>query len=544
MGIIHYKVSLVLALLLACYSQMLAQNASKPYTYDGKWVEDITVEKGRTIYNLTKTYKITEEELMLLNPELKNGLRAGMKVRIPSQQKVEKADTIVSKTMDLKGAIKHTVKSKETIYGIARMYGVEVEDLYALNPQINEGLSAGMVLTVYPKPSSRPPSNEQLQVKDTLPADYQLEKPAIRKCSILSEHEKRRTLKVGLFLPFYLNPENEYSSRSRIGLDFLAGARLAADSLKKQGYSLNIHVFDTQNDSDFIHGVFSTPEFAGSDLIIGPLYSQSFLSVADKAKELGIPAISPFSQSAALIDGYPNVIKVTPTDELQMKELATNLIRQFPGAKFTLLTTDLPKDKNLSDSFLASWNEPNKQPKPELTQISFNEFRTNLSSLDVVKQNIVILLSTEEVKLIELTNKLEKLSNKYRIRLVGLQSWNLFDNVDMNLLNKLKFTYVSYLWQNFNSGPSMAFQKRFLDEFKGEPSYYAYQGFDVMHFFCKFIADYGKDSLHCLPTDQGNCGLSICYRFSKGGEKNGYENTGIRLVELNEFREVHIHGNK
>lgn len=546
MGIIQSIYLPFLLFLLALNMDLSAQNTSKAYNYEGKWVEDIVVEKGRTIYNLTKTYQITEAELLQLNPELKDGLKSGMKLRVPSLQKQpgQKTDSVQSKTPDLKGAIKHTVKTKETIYGIARMYGVEIEDLYALNPHINEGLSVGMVVTVYPKPSSRPPSKEQLQVADTLPAETKADKPVRKKCSVLADKERGRTLKISLMLPFFISSGEDFNARSRIGLDFLAGARMAADSLKAQGYSMNIHVFDTQNDSNSTGSILNSPDFATSDLIIGPLYSQAFLEVADKARKLNIPAVSPFSQSEALIEGFPNVAKVTPSDEVQMKELAEKLKLNFPNAKFTLIKTDSPKDKYLTESFLQSWNASDKPSKPALNQISFNEFRSDQSSLDNTKENIVLMLSNEEVKLIELTNKLEKLTYKYRLRLAGLQSWNLLDNVDMDLLNKLRFTYASYLWQNFNSTSSLGFQRQFLNEYKGEPTYYAYQGFDVTYFFCKFIADYGKDAFHCLPSLEDDCGLNVCYRFESDNEKNGYENKGIRLVELNNFQELGIDGNK
>ena len=79
MGIIQSIYLPFLLFLLALSMDLSAQNTSKAYNYEGTWVEDIVVEKGRTIYNLTKTYQITEAELFQLNPELKDGLKSGMK---------------------------------------------------------------------------------------------------------------------------------------------------------------------------------------------------------------------------------------------------------------------------------------------------------------------------------------------------------------------------------------------------------------------------------------------------------------------------------
>ncbi|MCB0820987.1 MAG: amino acid ABC transporter substrate-binding protein, partial [Bacteroidetes bacterium] len=318
------------------------------------------------------------------------------------------------------------------------------------------------------------------------------------------------------------------------GLDFFAGARIATDSLRKAGYSVDIHVFDTQNDSATVNRVLNNSAFASSDLIIGPLYSQAFVMVAEKARELGIPAVTPFSQSDALIEGYPNVIKVTPSSEQQMKEYAPALAQQFAVAKFILIQTDLSKDKSLCNQFKQAWAGINNAP--ELNEISFADFRTNQGILDAVKQNIVIFPSADEVKLIELSNRLYKLSDSYRIRLAGLNEWNSFDNVDFDILNKLQFVYASPLQQDFGSRQSLAFQKKYHEEFKGEPSYYAYQGFDVTCFFTKYIADYGSEGIVCLPSAETHCGLNACYKFIRKSDSDGYENISIRLTELRDFK--------
>ncbi|MEZ5172800.1 MAG: LysM peptidoglycan-binding domain-containing protein [Bacteroidia bacterium] len=449
MGVSFKNIFAVLVFILMFSGLGKAQSSPKPYYYEGKWVEDIVVDKGRTIYNLTKTYNLTEKELFDLNPELKQGLKAGMTIRVPSL-KPESDNTGKTTVPKLAGALKHTVKKKETIYGIAKMYGVEIDDIYALNPQANQGISPGMELTIYPKPSSAPPTSKEITARDTTPADsVNLSKRKPVKCDDLDDIKKKRPIHLSLLLPFYLPPEDELNPKSRIGLDFFAGARIATDSLRKAGYSVDIHVFDTQNDSATVNRVLNNSAFASSDLIIGPLYSQAFVMVAEKARELGIPAVTPFSQSDALIEGYPNVIKVTPSSEQQMKEYAPALAQQFAVAKFILIQTDLSKDKSLCNQFKQAWAGINNAP--ELNEISFADFRTNQGILDAVKQNIVIFPSSDEVKLIELSNRLYKLSDSYRIRLAGLNEWNSFDNVDFDILNKLQFVYASPLQQDFGS---------------------------------------------------------------------------------------------
>lgn len=51
----------------------------------------------------------------------------------------------------------HTVESQETVYGISKQYGVAIEDLQKLNPDILQGLKVGMVLVI---PDAKATKNE------------------------------------------------------------------------------------------------------------------------------------------------------------------------------------------------------------------------------------------------------------------------------------------------------------------------------------------------------------------------------------------------
>jgi LysM repeat protein len=44
------------------------------------------VEKGQTLYSITKQYNVSDDVLKKLNPELLNGLKTGQKILIPSNK--------------------------------------------------------------------------------------------------------------------------------------------------------------------------------------------------------------------------------------------------------------------------------------------------------------------------------------------------------------------------------------------------------------------------------------------------------------------------
>lgn len=535
--------------LLLLSNNLIGQtNPSAPYLWNGEYVRDLEVEKGRTIYNITKTLSVSEADLFRLNPELKaNGLKAGMIIKIPAKpdelnKELEEENTNPNtegqKTPRLSGAIKHKVKKKESVFGIAKMYGVSVDDVYALNPEAKDGIKAGMELTIYPKPSVQPVEIIQKSTKDSI-----IEQPEVKvvsTCEELPLKEQKKKLNVSLLLPFYLPSGEEFNPRSRIGLDFYGGVKLALDSLKQEGYSVDIHVFDTQNDSSSVNAALNNPSLKAADLIIGPLYSAAFIRVAEETRSLNIPAITPFSQSEALISDYPNVIKVTPSTESQIEALVPALQKKFPGGKFILVNSELSKDMSLNAAFKDAWNSSDSLRRPALIEEKYSTFKTEFKSLDFVKQNIVVFLCTDEVKVIDITSKLERVKETYRIQLVGLNDWNSYDNLDYELLNALHFTYASSVYSDFSSGASLKFQSDYKAEFKGEPTFYSYQGFDIAYYFIKKLACHGNKLSTCLPRLSKECGFNSCYLFKRTRENDGFENSYINILKLDDFKAVRL----
>ncbi len=103
------------------------------------------VEQGETIYSLCRAYKVDSEELFKANPQLKEGLKAGKIIYIPTSAKAEISQPGVSiktaekpqKSIDQevpeKDYIEHKVKLFETLSSISRRYGISIQEIMDLN---------------------------------------------------------------------------------------------------------------------------------------------------------------------------------------------------------------------------------------------------------------------------------------------------------------------------------------------------------------------------------------------------------------------------
>ena len=74
-----------------------------------------TVEKGETLYSITKKYNITTERLKVLNPELKDGLKTGQQVKVPSPFPKKQVAAIPLPAADTKISYKGELKPEYNI---------------------------------------------------------------------------------------------------------------------------------------------------------------------------------------------------------------------------------------------------------------------------------------------------------------------------------------------------------------------------------------------------------------------------------------------
>jgi LysM repeat protein len=125
------------------------------------------VQPKETLYSLSKQYNITIDALKAANGNLlDNGLKIGMNIKIPAsdgtvvavapvvKEAVKETPKETPKVVESKplpsssGTTYHIIEPKETKYGISKKYGMTIEELERLNPQIANEFPIGMKLKV------------------------------------------------------------------------------------------------------------------------------------------------------------------------------------------------------------------------------------------------------------------------------------------------------------------------------------------------------------------------------------------------------------
>ena len=99
-----------------------------------------TVKSGDTLYGIAKSYNITPNELINYNNLNSSVLSIGQNLKIPFKDIKEEQENIEY--------IIYTVKPGDSLYSIARTYGISVNNIMSLNNLNSSLLSIGQTLKI------------------------------------------------------------------------------------------------------------------------------------------------------------------------------------------------------------------------------------------------------------------------------------------------------------------------------------------------------------------------------------------------------------
>jgi LysM repeat protein len=134
-----------------------SQKEEKIVIVEGKKYRVYHVQKGDSWYNIAKKYGTTYVELRVANKNTDDKLEIGKELLIPTEE--IKADdpfydkNYIDSTSNKQNEIKyHIVKKSETLYSIAKMHGIKVDNLKKWNNLRSNNISIGQKLIVSEMP--------------------------------------------------------------------------------------------------------------------------------------------------------------------------------------------------------------------------------------------------------------------------------------------------------------------------------------------------------------------------------------------------------
>lgn len=255
------------------------------------------VQKGESVYGISRKYAMSVDELMALNPAAADGLRSGMRLRLKgSTAKVspetEKAVIKAAEKKIEKASPSYKAQAKATVAATA-----------PVGP-VTEAQSAPAGKTL----------KEVISATDTLFAPVRPD-----------------ALNIALMLPFQLN-ESRMSRATQLYTEFYKGFLLAG--AKENGpdeVPVIIHAYDTAGSTDSVRSIMHRPEMALMNLIIAPdSPAQLHEIVAGADSYTRIINVFAVKDDTYLTEG--NVIQINTPHDQMYEGAIRGFLEKFPSA--------------------------------------------------------------------------------------------------------------------------------------------------------------------------------------------------------------------
>jgi len=433
------------------------------------------VVKGQTVYKISKTYGITSEELIRLNPEISDGLKVNQELKIP----------VPGGKKDVKP-------------------------------------------TVTAEPPPPPPA---MPAETTVPV---VEKPCGSDPSV-----KKDVYDVALMMHFFLgdvdsiNTSDPPADPSQVYrpfqfLQFYEGFLMAVDSLKKTGLSVRLHVYDVSSDTNGTKKFLLDPELKKMDLMIGLMYNRNFQIVAEFARQNGIPIVSPVSERESQVNQNPVVIKVRPSSKALVPRVAEMIIRQSPDANVVIVRNPQSRFREAADQLQRLCAAGN-------VRAVVTESSLMTDQLQQEPVNLVVIFSENKSTILDLLTQLNGIKTQYRISVFGLPDWGRIDGLEVDYLVNLKTHVAAPYFIDYEDKDVKNFIRAFQENLKTDPEPLAFIGFDVATYFLTALMKYGTAFPACMNGLDLHL-LDSKYEFGRTEAGSGYENQLWMIYYYENFR--------
>lgn len=435
-----------------------------------------TVPAKMNFYRLEKEFGVKSDEIVRLNPEIteQGGLKEGMIIRIP-EKKLEVGE------INTDNYIFYEVKPKQNEFRLTRKFGMTWAELVVLNPDLKDGLKAGMVLKL--------PKNKvgDFEVRNALVLD---------KINLLDSINATVQPKVLFLLPFRLDKVNladktsaEKTINARrdmtVSLGLYSGALVAIDSMKSLGVSIDVKTLDNQLDLVKTKQLLQKEQLGNYSAVFGPLDILSLKETAVQASKFNVPVVAPVTAKSDL--SLDNVFYSYTDEEVLWKHMLDYV--ETNHKEETLLVIADEDNKKEKETILKRFPTAKVVVvKEEEKNIGIN--RDKLRALLSDKVPNWVFVESDNYKLIaSVVSILNSFNNtafdpilgkdKVSVRMFTTDMNSAFENnvISNTHLSNLKFTYPSVNRQVKNN----SFVERYRERFGDDPNRYAVRGFDITY---------------------------------------------------------------
>lgn len=367
----------------------------------------------------------------------------------------------------------HRVQKKETQYGIAKMYGITVEQLVQANPGMElpgYKLKKGAVINI---PDAAKPvaivagsNNENVDVRE-------------------------RSIRLGVMLPLH-NVNND----GKRMIEYYRGLLMACDSMKKEGISVDVHAWNLPEDGD-VKPLLADPAASKCDIIFGPLYSKFVTPMSEFVASHQSLLVIPFSIHAPELLTNRNIFQIYQNPDDLTESTARRCAQWFKDYHPVII--DCADATSTKGAFTAAFRR-----QLEVMDVKYNLTSLKSANVDFAKAfvkdkpNLVILNTARSQDLLAVFGRLNEIREdvpEIQISMFGYTEWMMYLQYQSANFHKYNVYIPAPFFTNLESPVAERIQSLYRQNFKQDMMMalprFAMTGFDHGVFFLRGLHKYG-----------------------------------------------------
>ena len=542
-------------------------------------LEDISfishkIKRRQNLAQISSIYGVSESLILKYND--------GVEI---SKNNILKIPRIIKSNLSKENRLKsYVVKPKEGKWRIAYKYGISIQLLEEMNPQIGTILKLGQKIAVPNKNEVELKTVEEnrdyFEIKNNIQISVLEQKLGLNKNSIiklnpeiLDRMEKGIIIKVpvltkanedvinlskkslqeniinfekkkfAVILPFRLDnfdydsiqkstPVLKNDKLLNISLDVLFGVELAVNSYSELGIDVEMDLFDSALNKEEIDKILSENNFENYDFVLGPLTNNLFNYFVSATSDLNLKIVKPLSKKQNI---DKNIVNTIPNDSILFNKIISHVKKDSISSEKYIISDSRSIDisnkikKIFPDAkqFFSKINESGVDTKTLVYD--------DLDSTFVKGKNIVFLETKEQGFVSNVTSILNSFINDtINIELVTTNKNNAFEgvNISNNYLSNLKFKYASTN-KKIDIEKDKLFLDKFISTYKFFPNKYSLRAYDLVYDMLLRISngDFDDSDIHEIETEYFE--NKFRYIRSKSGS---IDNVGVYLMKFENLK--------
>ena len=558
------------------------------------------VKKGETLYGLSKTYGVSQEDIIANNPQVRAGLKLGQEIVIPQPSVKESAN----EQLNMEGnVLYHTIKQGETLYRLSKNYNISIENILKLNPGVSpENFKIGTVIKIV----ANAPKTEKRETTVTVMESYIAEtgdnlkkiakrtgvdiddledaNPNVGKVKtgmtiqipvaktdsvdvVVSEGNEyelqhndserikeiydsihylnsSKSINVALMLPFMLNNSVE-TKQSKLYTEFYKGFLLALKDVNERynDNEINVYTYDTEGTTDKLMSILSIDEVKEMDLIFAPDVLEQLDSISSFSKSNGIYVVNTFSVKDENYDNNPYMFQINIPQDNMYADVCDWISKDFKDYEVVFIHKKGNAKKDIADN-LKRYLEQERRTVKEVEYSSVLTCEELLEVVNVNEKTLFIPTSGTKASLSQMIPALKKLKDENPVMesaVVGYPEWSVYMEdwkQDFHTINAHFYSrvFVDEKANDFEKFNS-EYQKWYGEDLIESTPCFGYLGYDTGKYFLSEMCKNGKDF---NQNSSEYVGLQSSFEFDRINSWSGFVNQALYLVHFTSNDKIEI----